>query len=59
MEDASRQEFGKLAKVEQYRSLKTSGAFEFPKLPEGLSVDTTNRSPGDSARLISKYVGSL
>ena len=46
MEDASRKEFGKLASIEQYRSLKASGAFEFPKLPEGLSVDTTNRSPG-------------
>jgi chloramphenicol 3-O-phosphotransferase len=56
VEDASRKEFGKLASTEQYRSLKATGAFEFPKLPEGLSVDTTNRSPADSAQLISKYL---
>ncbi|HEV2830173.1 MAG TPA: AAA family ATPase [Pyrinomonadaceae bacterium] len=56
VEDASRKEFGKLVSLEQYRSLKASGAFEFPKLPEGLSIDTTNRSPADSAQLISKYL---
>ena len=56
MEDASRQEFGKLASAEHYRSLKASGAFEFPKLPDGFSVDTTNRSPADSARLICQYI---
>jgi chloramphenicol 3-O-phosphotransferase len=56
MEDASRKEFGKLASIEQYRSLKATGAFEFPKLPEGLSVDTTNRSPADSAQLIREQV---
>jgi hypothetical protein len=56
MEDGSRKEFGKLTSIEQYRSLKASGAFEFPKLPEGLSVDTTNRSPADSAQLIREQV---
>ena len=56
VEDASRKDFGKLASLEQYRSLKASGAFEFPKLPEGLSVDTTNRSPAESAQLISNYL---
>jgi hypothetical protein len=57
--DASRKEFGKLASVEQYRSLKDAGAFQFPKLPNGLSVDTTNHSPADSARLIREYIASL
>jgi chloramphenicol 3-O-phosphotransferase len=57
--DASRKEFGKLASVEQYRSLKDAGAFHFPKLPDGLSLDTTNQTPADSARLISEYIGSL
>ena len=56
MEDASRKEFGKLASIEQYRSLKATGAFEFPKLPEGLSIDTTNRSPAESAQLIREQV---
>jgi len=56
MEIASRKEFGKLASVEQYRELKDAGAFEFPELPQGISVDTTNRLPADTAQLISKYL---
>jgi hypothetical protein len=36
LEDASRKKFGKLATVEQYRSLKEAGAFQFPKLPNHL-----------------------
>jgi hypothetical protein len=59
IEAASRKEFGKLASVEQYRSLKDAGVFQFPELPDGLSVDTTNRSPADSAKLISGYLESL
>jgi chloramphenicol 3-O-phosphotransferase len=59
MEDASRREFGKLTSVEQYRSLKDAGAFHFPKLPNGISVDTTTQSPADSARLIGEYVASV
>ena len=59
IEGASRKEFGKLASVEQYRSLKDAGAFQFPKLPSGVSVDTTNQSPAESARLISEYVAAL
>jgi hypothetical protein len=58
IEAASRKEFGKLASVEHYRSLKDAGAFQFPKLPDGLSVDTTNRSPGDSAKVIHEYLAS-
>lgn len=58
IEDASRKEFGKLASVEQYRSLKDAGAFHFPKLPNGLSLDTTSQSPADTAWLISEYVAS-
>src|SRR6267378_7593760 len=41
MEDASRKEFGKLASVERYRSLRDAGAFQFPKLPNGLILDVT------------------
>ena len=59
LEDASRKEFGKLASVEQYRSLKDAGAFKFPKLPNDLSLDTTNRLPGDSARLINAHIVAL
>jgi len=59
LEDASRKEFGKLASVEQYRSLKDGGAFEFPKLPNELSLDTTSHSPTDCARLISQHLTAL
>lgn len=59
IEDASRKEFGKLASVDQYRSLKDAGAFHFPKLPNGMSLDTTNQPPAETARLISEYVASL
>ena len=56
MEDASRKEFGKLASVELYRSLRAAGAFEFPELPKELSLDTTNQPPADSARAISEFI---
>ena len=59
IEDSSRKEFGKLASVEQYRSLKDSGAFDFPKLPSGICLDTTDRSPAESAGLISEYLTTL
>lgn len=59
IEDASRKEFGKLASVERYRSLRNSGAFQFPKLPNGMSLDTTNQPAADTAELISEYVASL
>jgi chloramphenicol 3-O-phosphotransferase len=59
MEEPSRSEFGKLASAEQYRELKAAGAFTFPRLPNGISVDTTNQAPADSAKLISEYIASF
>ena len=56
MEEPSRQEFGKLASLEQYRQLKSAGAFEFPKLTSEISVDTTNQSPAITAKQISDHV---
>ena len=56
MADASRKEFGKLASVEQYRSLQDAGAFHFPKLPDGLALDTTNSSAANTAELIRDYI---
>ena len=58
LEDASRKEFDKLVSVEQYRSLKTAGAFDFPKLPNGLSLDTAKQLPAESARLIKEFIAS-
>ena len=57
--DASRKKFGKLASVEKYRSLVEAGVFQFSKLPKGMSLDTTNQSPAESAKQISEYVASL
>lgn len=54
--DPSRSEFGKLGSVEQYRELKEAGAFQFPKLPNGITLDTTNQSPADTAKLISEFI---
>src|SRR6267378_2490444 len=59
MEQPSRKEFGKLASVDQYRSLKSEGAFEYPKLPSEISIDTTNQSPAATAKIIGKLVASL
>ena len=56
LEGPSRKKFGKLASLEQYRSLNAAGAFQYPDLPVNLSVNTTNQSPADSARLISEYI---
>ena len=57
--DPSRKEFGKLISVEQYRSLKDAGAFHFPKLPDGMSVDISHRLPADTAQLISAHIASM
>jgi chloramphenicol 3-O-phosphotransferase len=56
IENPSRKEFGKLCSLEQYRALEASGAFSFRELPTGLSLDTTNRSPANTAALIQKYL---
>jgi hypothetical protein len=56
LEAASRKEFGKLASVEQYRSLRDAGAFHFPQLPAGLVVDTTNNSATAAAKLIGEHL---
>ena len=58
MEEPSRKEFGKLASRELYRTLKSAGAFEFPKLPSDISIDTTNQSPTVTAKQISDQLAS-
>lgn len=53
IEDPSRQRFGKLSSVQQFRELKASGAFVDPGIPEKrLVVDTTKLSAPDAASLI-------
>ena len=58
IEDPSRNEFGKLSSVQQYRQLKDAGAFGFTKLPNGISLDTANQLPTATAKLIGEYVDS-
>lgn len=57
LEQPSRKQFGKLASVEQYRSLQEAGAFEFDRLPKDLSLDTSP-PPVETARLISEFISS-
>jgi hypothetical protein len=58
IEHPSRQQFGKLNSVTQYRELKQAGAFVDPGIPrERLIVDTTVLSASDTAELIVKELG--
>ena len=56
IESPARGEFGKLNSVEFYRRLEEAGAFQYPELPDsGLSLDTTERPPRETARLIVEH----
>jgi adenylate kinase len=58
IEDLSRQKFGKLSTVGQFRELKEAGAFVDPGIPtERLVVDTTQLSASEAARLIVSKLG--
>jgi hypothetical protein len=53
----SRQKFGKLRDVYTFRKLAADGTFERPQMPDAeLVIDTTNRSPVESARMIAKHL---
>jgi hypothetical protein len=53
----SRQRFGKLRDLYTYRKLDAAGTFERPRMPEPeLVVDTTERKPLESARMIAKHL---
>lgn len=56
IESPSRKQLGKLSSAEHYRELREAGAFQYPRLPAaGLSLDTTERTPGETARLIAEH----
>jgi adenylate kinase len=58
IEHPSRQGFGKLSSVRQFRELKEAGAFVDPGIPtERLAVDTTELSATDVASLIVSKLG--
>ncbi|MDQ6769555.1 MAG: AAA family ATPase [Gemmatimonadota bacterium] len=53
----SRERFGKLRDIYQFRKLDKAGAFERPKMPEAeLVVDTTQTKPLEAARVIAKHL---
>ena len=53
IEDPSRQKFGKLSSLAQFRELKEAGAFVDPGIPmDRLVIDTTELSGSEAARLI-------
>ena len=53
----SRERFGKLRDVYQFRKLDKAGAFDRPEMPPAeMVVDTTNTNPRESARLIAKHL---
>jgi hypothetical protein len=59
MENPSREQFGKLSSVKQYRELAQAGAFEFSRLPDSDALfDTTNRAPKETAGLIQAFLYS-
>ena len=54
---SSRRNFRKLTSVEQYRSLRDSGAFDFLSLPRpDLSLATDALSPEEAARQIREFI---
>jgi chloramphenicol 3-O-phosphotransferase len=55
MVDPSRGQFGKLQSLAQYKELQRAGAFQFPELPAGLTLDTTDRPPSETAALIASH----
>jgi hypothetical protein len=58
VEAPSRAEFGKLASKVLFRELQSSGAFEFPSLPDdGLTLDTGILSPEAAAVQIRDFLG--
>ncbi|MFN2531316.1 MAG: AAA family ATPase [Pyrinomonadaceae bacterium] len=54
--DASRKGYDKLHSVEQYQTLKAAGAFAVESPPVDLSLDTTERTPADSADVIYQFI---
>ncbi len=49
MEDDSRAEFGKIRSKALFRELRGAGAFDYPKLPSGLTIDTRELGPTEAA----------
>jgi hypothetical protein len=57
IEDASRAEFGKLRSKALLRDLRIAGAFDYPRLPPGLTIDTSASTPEEAALRIRSHYG--
>jgi chloramphenicol 3-O-phosphotransferase len=56
VENPSRAEFGKLKSGKLFRELSAAGVFDFPPLPEGLTLDTGRLSPAETAAQIRDFL---
>ena len=55
MENRSRVQYGKVHSLVQYRSLRDSGAFDYPRVPNTrLTIDTSRIQPAEAAETIIK-----
>ena len=58
MENETRAEFGKLRSLDLYQRLREEDAFAYPPLPaSGLTIDTSETAPVESARRIADHFG--
>lgn len=57
IEEGSRARHGKLRSKALYRELLEAGAFEYPKLPAELTLDTSAETPAQAARRIASHFG--
>lgn len=55
IEDASRAEFGKLRSKVLLRDLRDAGAFDYPRLPASLSINTGELPPEEAALRIRSH----
>lgn len=58
MDSGDRARWGKLRSVDEYRSLKAAGAFDYPMPLRDLSIDTAVTPPEESARQIHELLKS-
>jgi hypothetical protein len=56
IEDRSRADFGKLRSTALFQELRAAGAFDYPKLPSGLTIDTGELEPTDAALRIRRVL---
>ena len=58
MANTSRIEYGKVQSVVQYRSLRESGAFDYPPITKDrLTIDTSKLEPAEASDRILEYIG--